>query len=159
MKKYSIEIKWAFIFIGSLLLWMIFEKSMGWHDEHIADHAVYTNFFSVVAIVLYILALLDKRKNYYSGIMSYKEGFVSGVVISIIIALFSPLTQWIIHELITPDYFPNIIEYAVNSGQSTQEEAETYFTMKSYIVQSLIFALITGIITSAIVALFIRKRA
>lgn len=70
MKKYRIELKWAFIFTVLALLWMVFEKAMGWHDELIAQHATYTNFFSIVAILVYVFALIDKRNNYYNGIMT-----------------------------------------------------------------------------------------
>lgn len=35
MKRYSIEVKWAFIFIGSLLIWMLLEKWAGLHDTYI----------------------------------------------------------------------------------------------------------------------------
>ena len=63
MKNIKIELKWAFIFILTMLLWMLFEKSMGWHDEKIADHATYTNFFAIPAILVYVFALLDKKRN------------------------------------------------------------------------------------------------
>ena len=62
MKSKLIEIKWAIIFTIIALLWMMFEKSMGWHDALIAKHALYTNWFGLIAILVYIVALLDKRK-------------------------------------------------------------------------------------------------
>ena len=58
---------------------------------------------------------------------------------------------------ITPDYFPNIIEYTVSSGQMTQEEAKAYFNLENYIYQSVIFAPIVGTITTLIVAIFTKK--
>ena len=61
MSKFRIEIKWAIIFALATLLWMAFEKSMGWHDVLIEKHAIYTNFFAIIAIAVYVLALLDKR--------------------------------------------------------------------------------------------------
>jgi hypothetical protein len=51
-----------------------------------------------------------------------------------------------------------MIEYSVNEGKLTQEAAEAYFNMKSYIIQSSIFAPVVGVITSAIVALFTKKK-
>ena len=159
MKKYKIEIKWAVLFTLVALLWMYFEKSMGWHDELISEHAIYTNFFSIVAIAVYLFALIDKRNNYYQGYMSWKEGFVSGLVLSAFVALLTPLSQWITHALITPDYFANAISFAVSSGRLTQEEAEAYFNFKSYLVQSFIFSFVVGAVTSAIVALFVKRQA
>lgn len=158
MKKFGIEIKWGIIFTLALLLWMFFEKSMGWHDEHIAKHSIYTNFFAIIAIGLYVLALLDKRKNFYDGKISWSQGFISGIVVSVIVALLSPLAQYITSEFITPAYFENVINYAVETGNMTRENAEAYFNLKSYILQSFFMALVMGVVTSAIVAWFVKKK-
>lgn len=40
----------------------------------------------------------------------------------------------------------------------TQEDAENYFTMRNYIMQRLLWPLGIGLVTSAIVALFLRKK-
>lgn len=158
MKNRSLEVKWALIFAASTLAWMVFEKSLGWHDEHIADHAVYTNIFAVIAIAVYVFALIDKKKNFYQGQMNYKQGFLSGLVITLIVTVLSPLTQYITLEVITPEYFPNVIAYAVESGNATLEEAQEYFKLKSYIIQAAIGALVMGVITSAIVAFFVKSK-
>jgi len=76
----------------------------------------------------------------------------------IVVAALSPLGQYIIHQFITPSYFPNAIAYSVNNDVMDQAEAEKYFTLKNYIVQSVMGAVIMGIITSAIVALLVRKK-
>lgn len=159
MKNIKIEIKWALIFILSMLAWMFFEKSMGWHDEKIADHATYTNFFAIPAILVYVLALLDKKKNFYSGVMSYKQGVISGLIITVIVTVLSPLAQYITSTIITPDYFPNVIEYAVSSGKMTQSDAEAYFNINSYMIQSVIGALVMGLVTSLIVAIFVKSKS
>lgn len=158
MKKFSIEIKWGIIFSVVSLLWMFLEKGLGWHDENIAQHAIYTNIFAIVAILLYVFALLDKRKNFYNGKMTWTQGFVSGIIISVVVAILSPLAQYITHEFITPDYFTNVIDYSVESGAMTREAAEEYFNLKSYIIQSFFFALVVGVVTSAIVAFFVRRK-
>lgn len=158
MNKYRIEIKWAIIFSVSMILWMLGEKLFGLHDEHIAQHAFYTNFFAVVAIGIYLLALYDKRKNYHNGTMSWKEGFISGLIITAGIVILSPFVQLLINEFIAPDYFTNISRYSIESGEMTEEQAELYFNPKNYIMQSMVWAGITGIITSAIAALLLRRK-
>lgn len=158
MKKYTIEIKWAFIFIAMMLLWMTLERAFGLHDEHIDQHAVYTNLVMIPAFVVYVLALLDKRKNYYGGKMNYLQGFVSGLIITLIVTLFTPLTQYITSTVISPDYFDNIIAYSVQTGELSQEVAEEHFTLKNYIIMSTLFAPVAGILTSALVAIFTRKK-
>lgn len=159
MQKYRIELKWAIIFMVTTLAWMILEKLVGLHSIHIDKHMIYTNFFAIPAIVIYVLALLDKRKNFYGGQMTYQQGFLTGLWISLIVTILSPLTQYIISMVITPDYFSTVIDYVVKNDMMTEEAARKQFNLKNYIIQATIGALIMGVVTSAIVAIFTRKRA
>ena len=158
MKHYGVEIKWGVIFSVVALLWMMMEKSLGWHDEHIDKHAIYTNLFAIPAILLYVFALIDKRNNYYGGRMTYMQGLVSGIIVSVVVAVLSPLVQYITLQYVTPDFFTNIRDYAVKIGRMTEEHAAAYFRLKSYLIQSVIGALAMGIVTSAIVAFFVKKK-
>ncbi len=158
MKNLTIEIKWAVIFALVGLLWMFGEKLMGLHGEHIDRHATYSPLFAVAAIAVYVFALLDKRKRHYGGRMTFKQGFISGLLISLFVAILSPLTQYLTSTVITPEYFPNAIDYAVQEGKLTQGAAESYFNMQNYIIQGVVWALGMGLVTSAIVALIVRKR-
>ena len=157
MKKIKIEIKWAIIFTIMVLVWMFMEKLAGLHSDHIDKHPIYTNFIFIPSIVIYILALLDKRKNVYNGIMTYKQGLISGLVITLIVTILSPLNQYITSTMITPDYFSNAIEYVVSESKMNQIEAENYFSLKNYTIQALIGAPIVGTVTTAIVAIFTRR--
>lgn len=158
MKKFAIEVKWGIIFSVVMLIWMVMEKMLGWHDEHIDKHTIYTNFFALPAIVVFVFALLDKRKNFYRGRMSWLDGFLAGFGISIVITILSPFTQFITNTFITPDYFQNVIAYLVKIGKMTQEEAEAYFNLSNYMMQSALGGLLMGVITSAIVAFFVKKK-
>jgi len=159
MKKIKIEIKWAIIFVVMTLIWMILEKLTGLHDEHIDKHPIFTNFIAIPAIAIYVFALLDKRKNFYKGAMTYKQGFITGLIITAIVTVLSPLTQYITSTIITPEYFPNMISYSVETGKLTQEAAEEYFNLKNYMLEVIIGTPIMGILTTAIVAIFTRKKS
>lgn len=158
MKKIGIEIKWGILFIVIQLLWMLGERVAGLHDENIEQHAIITNFFALVAIIVYVVALLDKRKNSYNGKMTWKQGFISGLVITVVVTLLTPLSQYLTSMVISPNHFANMISYTVEIGKMTQETAEAYFNFKSYMIQSIIFAPVVGIVTSAIVAIFTKKK-
>lgn len=158
MKNFRIEFKWGIIFSVFTLLWMYFEKSMGWHDELIAKHAVYTNFIAIPYIIIFVFALINKRDQYYKGVMSWKQGLISGTIISAIIAVLAPLVQYIVSYYVTPDYFENVIAYTVESGRMTQEGAEAYFNFNFYVIQAVFGSLAMGIVTSAIVAAFVKKK-
>ena len=158
MKQYKLEIKWALTFVVVSLLWMLLEKLTGLHSEHIDKHPLYTNLFSIAAIAVYVFALFDKRKTDYNGIMTYKQGVMAGIIITIFVTILSPFTQIISSTIITPEYFPNVIEYSVNQGLMTEEDAKNAFNLKSYTIQATIGAFIMGIITSIIVAFFTKKQ-
>ena len=159
MKKFSTEITWSLIFIVMMLLWMLMEKLTGLHDVNIDMHPIVTNLVAIPAILIYVLALLDKRKKYYGGSMTYLQGFTTGVIMTVIITLFTPLIQYITSVYITPDYFTNVIAYTVEKGEMTQEEAEEYFNLINYMIMSLYGSFVMGLITTSIVAIFTKKKA
>lgn len=159
MVKFKTELKWGLIFIVVLMLWMIFEKLMGWHGENIESHAIMTNIFALIAVVVYVIAFLDKRKNDFDGYMTWTEGFMTGFAITIVVAVLSPLAQWIIHAFISPEFFDNMVDHAVQTGRMSRSEATGYFNLKSYMIQGSLGAFMMGVVTSAIVAVFtMRKR-
>lgn len=159
MKSRKIEIKWGVLFILVGLIWMVFEKTLGWHDVHIDKHATYSMFIAPFAIAIYIFALLDKKRNFYGGKMTYIEGFKSGLIITLVVIILSPLSQYITSTYITPDFFKNIIEYSVSSGKMEEQAAEEYFNLQKYMIQAVIGAAMMGLVTSALVAFFVRSKS
>lgn len=136
---------------------MTLEKMAGLHGEHIDKHPIYTNLVAIPAILLYVFALREKKK-ILGGRITYKQAFVSGFFVSLFIALLAPLSQYFTINYITPDFFPNAQKYAVENGIMTEEGAANYFNLKSYMVRSAVGALIMGVVTTAIAALFIRTK-
>ncbi|WP_339610034.1 DUF4199 domain-containing protein [uncultured Planktosalinus sp.] len=159
MKSIQIEIKWALIFTVVALLWMVLEKLVGLHDTYIDYHMYLTNLFAIPAIVMMVLALKDKKKHFYDGVMSYKQGLKSGILLSIFIAVLSPLAQWITTYVITPEYFPNVIQRSVELGYyATTADAEAQFNFQNYAIQGAFGAVVMGFITTAIAMIFIRSK-
>lgn len=158
MNNYRIELKWGLLFVGMMLLWMLGERLVGLHDTLIAQHPTWTNLVALPAILLYVLGLRDKRDNFYGGKMSWGRGFKAGLIITAVVAILSPLSQWITSTIITPDFFTNAINYGVQEGKTTQEEAEAFFNLQNYIIMGTISAVVMGVMTSAIVALFVRRK-
>ncbi len=157
MKKFRIEVKWGILFFLSGLAWMALEKNLGWHDRLIEQHAMYTLLYAPIAILIYVFALLEKKRKTYLGRMSYIQGLLSGLVLTLIVVLLTPLSQYISHSMISPAYFSNIIQLTVNSGKMTLVEAEEYFNLMNYITQSILFAAMMGVLTTAVVVVFLRS--
>ena len=159
LKNISIEIKWAVLFSIVGLIWMVLEKASGLHDQYIDYHLYLTNLFAIPAILMMIGELKDKKKNFYEGEMTYRQGFVSGLILSIFIALLSPITQWITSYAISPEYFPNVIKRSVELGYyPTTEAAQEQFNYNNYAIQGAIGAIGMGIITVAIAMLFLKSK-
>jgi hypothetical protein len=106
-----------------------------------------------------VLALREKKKKFYGGEITYGQGMICGIIISVIIALLTPLTQWITSYVITPEYFPNVIKRSVELGYyPTTEAAAANFNYRNYAIQGTIGALVMGIVTTAIAMIFIRNK-
>jgi len=147
--KYS-----ALIGIG-MLIWLWLEYIAGLHKEHIQYHLYITMIAILIPIVLTAMALRERR-TYQSGLLSYKEGFFTGLGIAIIGVPIALLTQWIFHTYINPDFFKDMIAYAEEQGH---HESVEYFNLKSYMMQSALGPLIGGTVISAILAFFFRKNS
>lgn len=158
LNKYRLEIKWGLIFTLMLLLWLAGEKLLGYHDAKIDQHMIVTNLVMIPAFAIYYFALKEKREQ-LGDYITWKEAFVSGVIIAVVVMLLAPLNQYIISTFITPDYFKNMIAYSVEHGHyDSVEAAADNFNLQSYIIQSAIGAILMGTITAAIMALVVQKK-
>ena len=126
MKKFSIEIKWGIQFSLLSIVWMILEEVVGLHDQYIGKQAIYTNLFGIVAIIVYYLALRDKKKHFFRNKIDWRQGFLSGVALSFVICLLSPLVQYVTFTYVSPDFFVNIIHYAVSHKIETQIQVKLF---------------------------------
>lgn len=159
MHQIRIEVKWAIIFSLMTLAWMVLERISGLHGKYIDYHLYLTNLFAIPAILVMVMALRDKKASFYSGKMSYKQGLISGIILSAFIAILSPITQWITSYIITPEYFPTVIQRSVELGYyGTIAEAEANFNYMNYARQGLLGALVMGIATTALAMIFIRTK-
>ncbi|NBL63819.1 DUF4199 family protein [Flavobacterium sp. NST-5] len=159
MKKYAIEIKWSMIFMGVSLLWLLIERLVGLHDQYIHLHPYLTMLFIIPAIWMYVLALKDKKNYCYGGQMTFVQGFLTGMIITLILTAVSPLTQYVVSEYLTPNFFDNAITYSLKTGyHKTEAEAKAYFSYENYALQSTISAFIWGLLTSLVVAFFVKTK-
>ena len=56
-----LEIKWGLIFSAMMMIWMIGEKTLGYHGEKIDQHMIITNLSASPAVLIYYFSLKDKR--------------------------------------------------------------------------------------------------
>lgn len=157
MKKFAIEIKWGIRYFFAYLVWVYVEKMSGYYNEKIDDYLLYSMLFYFIAVFLYIMAINDKKKNYFHNNMDWKQGTATGFFMTIVVAILMPLCQIVIHKGMAPEFFPNMIENSVLKG-TKPEDAKAFFNLSSYIFQSVFSALSFGVVISAIVAYFLQTK-
>lgn len=159
MKELSIEIKWALIFSAVSIAWIGLERLSGLHDSYLHYHPYLTNLFALPAIAVMVAALRQKKKVYFQSKMSYRQGLISGLMLSVIIALLAPLATWISMSWVSPHYLEAMIELSLEEGyHASQSEAEEYFNLRSYLFQSSVGALFMGVLTTSIAMIFLRSK-
>ncbi len=157
MKKVYIELKWAIIFSIALLSWIFFEKTMGWQNDNIANFWWLTLLFAPVAIFFYLLALREKRRRVYDRKMTWNQGFISGLIISVFVALLSPLTEYVAYNFFTSDNFNTIAESSVTNELMARSKMNDIFRINNYRWQSAFGLFVFGTATAATAAIFVRK--
>ena len=140
------------------LLWMLGEKIGGLYSYNIAMHDSITNFIIIPSAFIYFLALREKKKQDYNGRMTYAHILISGIILSLIISLLSPVAQYITTTFIGPEYFGNAIKYAVATKQASLAEAQDYFTLETYLYQGLFWGPIIGFLLTMVIGLFLKPR-
>ncbi len=150
------ELKWGVIFSVMGLLWLTLEYLVGLQSRFIAWHPILTNLVAIPSVIIMVLAVLEKRRM-LGGTISFKQAFLCGLGVSLVVAVLSPMTQFIFHRLINPGFFENAIRYGVEHGKTTLVQAQAFFNLQSYMLQSVFAAVIIGSITSLVIAAMIKK--
>ncbi len=159
MKKFKIEFKWAIIMSIIFLAWMTLEKELGFHTIKIKWQPLFNLLYIFPTFLLYYLALSEKKNVYYNHNMDWKQGIISAIIISFISVIFSPITQFITHEFISPDFLENSINETVLSKKLTLEEAKEYTTLTSSIWKNISDGLSFGVVIGAIVAYILKPKS
>lgn len=157
MRKFSIELKWGIVLTVLSLLWSLLEKQMGLHDHQISKHMLYNMIFTFLAVPVYFLAIRDKKVNYFYNVMTWAQGFVSGAIISVVLALLSPLVTLFTYKVVSPLYFEKATQTALSKG-ATLANAQMYFNLESYMLQNAFTALSMGLVVSAGIALLLKNK-
>jgi hypothetical protein len=158
MKQFSIELKWAFNFFIASMLWMMLEKFLGYHDDKIQYQPLFSMLFGFVTLVIYIFALKDKKINFYHNQMNWREGFVSGLTLSLVIALFTTMIEYTKHHVISPYFLETMQKIIVEQNKMTLENAENFFTFSNTLSQSIFYVISFGSVLAALISLVIKSK-
>ncbi|MXV37226.1 DUF4199 family protein [Flavobacteriaceae bacterium Ap0902] len=110
------EIWWALIFTLVFLLWAVIEVEAGWHElKNFENHLFFTSLFLIPAMVCYLLFFFNKRSHRFKKRFKFKHAFNSGMALTILITLLNIPIQFVIHQLVTPNYLENLQIYLVET--------------------------------------------
>ena len=154
----SSVLKWALIFFGMTIFWICFEKWMGWHGPQIGQHATFSLFYDGLFVLVFLLAFRDQRHQDPEFGSSWHARLLYGLALTLAVTALSPIVQYLWHQVISPEFFPNIIEMAVEHQILSKAQAEAQFNLASYIRQNLIGTFIFGVLSTGILSIFIRNR-
>ncbi len=149
-------IKWGATFSVMTILWLTLEKLLGFHDQRIQWHPMFTNLIFFPAVAVYVYAFRERRAE-LNGKATFKELFLFGLGVSVIVALLSPLAQQLVFKFITPTYFQNAINAGLAQGYKL-EALQANFNLANYAVQGAIGSVMIGAITSLVLALIMRTK-
>lgn len=156
--QYRIEMKWGLIFSAVSLVWALIGKAFAFDSDRIEYNQVFNTLILIPAVVVYWLAAIDKRNNFYGGHISFKKSFISGMMVTLFISLFGILTTLIATKLISPQLFDNLIAYTTANNLMTRLEAINQFSLTTYIVTGILAGPVTGLVFSVLVSLIIPKK-
>ncbi len=147
------ETKWAIIAAVALFLILIIEKMMG---LQVMDRAGTGGLIGLVIgivlfIVVYFMETREKREYELNGMMSWKEGFWSAAIMTIIFIPLSCLLVYIFLKFINPGAAGSWMEFSNNpTGKDP---------VNNFMYLHLLNGLSLGLIFSLIIPFFTKKEA
>lgn len=152
MKQFSVEFRWAFTFLLAQTLWIMFEKTLGFHDEKIQYQPLFSLLFNFILLAIYILAIRDKKQKTYNNQMTWQEGFTSGLMLTLIIALFTIMTEYTKHNVISPYFLDDMKSLILAEKRMTLEQANNAFSFSKTLSNTIFFTISVGVLITSIVA-------
>lgn len=86
------------------------------------------------------------------AVWEFKSALKFGLLLTALLTILSPISQYIIYESISPDYFNNVIKHQLESGNHTKEDLELIHNINFSIRQGVMNSLSLGVIYSALYA-------
>lgn len=147
------ETKWAIIAAVALFIILLIEKLAGLQTpEKVGTWIIVDLVFAfLLFIVVYYMATREKREYELNGVMSWKEGFWTAAIMTLIFIPLSSLLIYIFLKFINPDAASILMTHSHDhSGKDA---------VNNYLYLHLVNAVSLGLIFSLIFPLFTRKGA
>jgi RsiW-degrading membrane proteinase PrsW (M82 family) len=158
MEKFKIEFKWASIFTAINLIWVYIEKYLGLHDKYIDYHSIVGLVILIPFSLCILMSIRQKREEYYKGDMTWQKAFLSGALLSLVVAGLSAGPVYVMSEYVSPDFFEIAKSKSLGRG-ATEEMVKQFFNLNAYISQAIMFYLAFGVMISALIGLVVKRKS
>lgn len=153
----KLELKWVSIIIILHIIWHIAERLLGFYS----DKALYQGLSSAVFMVVYAgimyLAVAGLRES-NRGYLNKRQGFLSGLFISLIMVAFAPIMVGLLQFLIQPDFFNTMIMETTNNGAyQSYQMAEKEYNYWNYVTLYMAGYLLVGSLSAALWSYVLHK--
>lgn len=153
----KLEIKWVAIVFILHVLWQIGERSLGFYGPRIRhEELAGMGFYIVYALVMFLAVADLKSRN--NGFLNRRQGFLSGLFISLILVALAPIMVGILMFAIQPDFFNVMIMSATESGEySGYQAAVQEYNYWSYVKLFMAGYLLVGSLSAALWSFLLHK--
>ena len=150
----KLNLRFGLIFWAVQSAWILGEFAMGWHttDVDVTRGAQGWFFFPAAAVMAWGL-LAHKRAN---QALTYLNGLKMGAAIGVVVGALSIPFHFAYTTFLNPDYTRLMVDSMVATGTATLEDATAQFAMPGYAVGLFLFPIVAGVMTNAILSLFMK---
>ena len=149
-------------------LWLLLEFFLGLHTTRIDYQPFFTWLSVIIPITGLYWAIKAKRNRFYGGEITFIQAAKTGLIVTGVSSLTSPLLAWLYVSVVNPFYFSTTITHrkqmieelnlsSLEEKSIKINEAYQYFNVSTYLIQSFLTILIIGIVLTLIIAALIKK--
>ena len=150
------ELKWAFILGIVTFLWFVLEKISGFDAEFIEYHQTIGYFHLIPFILVYYLALMQKKNLDLGGFMSLIEGVKASALIAILSVPFILVAAYLKVTLLSPDFLDNMMDFMITTGVD-EAVATKAMSLTGFLLATAGYAL-SGFVFGAIISFFLKNK-
>jgi hypothetical protein len=159
LTSWNIAIKWGVIYALLTLFWLSIESLVGLHDDFLRYRVVLTNIKYIPLFLIYFGCLRAYRQSRTDEAYPYSSAFLDGLKLTTTATLFSIPAQYISLRFFVPDFLSKMQAEMTQEQWMTIAEATKYFEFQNYMIQSILAVPATGLMITAVVALFVSRNS
>ncbi len=161
-----IEFKFGLFTSFLLFIWLIIEYTLLVPNYH--QFSAYLSYIAVLIPVAGIYFGIRERKNKVNfGYISFKGAFRTGIIITLIVAVFVTIFVYVYYEYINPGFVnylgaeteKKLLQDGVSRDEinASVEVIKYRYSLNIQMIQQLIFILIGGAVVSFVTAMLLKK--